>query len=134
MNPLKFTTLCPVVIYENYMTKLKVDDVITTDHEVMAEAVDSFFASLLGEAPERVSTLNLQEIGLPNKNLEHLDGDFTDEIWVAIRAQGLDKEPGPDGFPARFYVACWTIIKEDVLAAAAQLQYLVDKMGDRLPA
>lgn len=28
----------------------------------------------------------------------------------------LDKAPGPDGFTARFYQACWSIIKGDVMA------------------
>ncbi|KAK1677946.1 hypothetical protein QYE76_038794 [Lolium multiflorum] len=31
--------------------------------------------------------------------------------------QELDKAPGPDGFTGRFYVACWEIIKDDVMDA-----------------
>uniref|UniRef100_A0A453BNW0 Endonuclease/exonuclease/phosphatase domain-containing protein n=1 Tax=Aegilops tauschii subsp. strangulata TaxID=200361 RepID=A0A453BNW0_AEGTS len=37
---------------KNFISKLKVDDVITSEHDEMAEAVDSFFANLLGEAPD----------------------------------------------------------------------------------
>ena len=101
------------------------DGVLTADHEVMAEAVDSFFSHLLGESAERDFTLNLEEIGMPRKVLDHLDRDFTEEeVLAAVRAQGLDKAPGPDGFPARFYVACWSVIKDDMMEAFGSLQRL----------
>ena len=100
---------------KNYISKLKVDDVMTSDHEVMAEAVDSF-ANLLGVAPDRAYSLDLIEMGMPTYDKTHLEGEFTEaEIRDAVRAQDLDKAPGPDGFSTRFYVVCWPIIKDDVL-------------------
>ena len=55
---------------------------------------------------------------MPSWDMGHLDANFTEaEVWEAVRAQGLDKAPGPDGFPARFYVACWPIIKGDIMEA-----------------
>jgi hypothetical protein len=40
-----------------------------------------------------------------------------EEVWNVVKAQELDKAPGPDGFTGRFYVACWEIIKDDVMDA-----------------
>ena len=63
---------------KNYISKLKVDDVMTSDHEVMAEAVDSFFANLLGAAPDRAYSLDLSELGMPTYDMTHLEGEFTE--------------------------------------------------------
>ena len=37
-------------------------------------------------------------------------------MWCAPRS-ALDKAPGLDGFMGQFYVACWHVIKEDVMDA-----------------
>lgn len=101
------------------------DRYLSTDHEVMAKAVASFFSKLLGETSDREFTLDLEELGVTRKDLNHLESDFSEEeVLAAVRAQGLDKAPGPDGFPAIFYVACWSIIKEDVMEAFAYLERL----------
>jgi len=38
-------------------------------------------------------------------------------VWNTIKEMPPDKAPGPDGFTGRFYKSCWTIIKNDVMAA-----------------
>ncbi|KAE8789617.1 hypothetical protein D1007_36268 [Hordeum vulgare] len=82
----------------------------------MAETVDSFLSNLLGNAPERPYTLDLHEIGMPRKYLGHLDVDFSkEEVWEAVKAQGLEKATVLDGFTMRLYVACSPIIKEDIM-------------------
>lgn len=35
----------------------------------------------------------------------------------AIKSLPSDKAPGPDGFTGKFYKSCWSIIKDDILAA-----------------
>ncbi|KAE8809024.1 hypothetical protein D1007_14453 [Hordeum vulgare] len=56
----------------------------------MAEAVDNFFSHLLGEAGVRDFTLNLEEIGMPCKVLDHLDRGLTEEeVLTALVAKGL---------------------------------------------
>jgi hypothetical protein len=42
-------------------------------------------------------------------------------IWDVVRSQELDKVPGPDDFSARFYVACWSIIKLDMMVVFQSL-------------
>jgi hypothetical protein len=38
-----------------------------------------------------------------------------DEVHEAIFQMEHNKAPGPDGFPAEFYQACWEIIKDDLM-------------------
>jgi hypothetical protein len=35
----------------------------------------------------------------------------------AINYLPSDKSPGPDGFTGRFYKTCWSIIKDELMAA-----------------
>jgi hypothetical protein len=39
------------------------------------------------------------------------------KLWNTIKQLPPDKAPGPDGFTGRFYKACWSIIKKDIMAA-----------------
>lgn len=39
------------------------------------------------------------------------------EIWKAIQSLDPDSAPGPDGFTGAFFVNCWDIVKDDVVAA-----------------
>ena len=57
-------------------------------------------------------------IQLPNRELQHLEEEFTEEEVTAVVQQlASEKAPGPDGFIGIFYKTCWEIIKGDVLAA-----------------
>ena len=40
------------------------------------------------------------------------------EVWETIKGLPSDKASGPDGFTGLFYKVCWSIIKDDVMAAA----------------
>jgi hypothetical protein len=39
-----------------------------------------------------------------------------EEVWHVLFQMEHNKAPGPDGFPAEFYQACWNFIKEDLMA------------------
>ena len=43
------------------------------------------------------------------------------EIRDVIFAMGKNRSPGPDGFPADFYVACWDIIGTDLVQAIKEI-------------
>jgi hypothetical protein len=104
---------------------LVVDGSRVTEHVEKAEAVDAFFEQLLGATADRPFTLDLDYLGLPSLDLQHIEGRFTEEeVWRAIRDMPLDKCPGPDGFSARFFRTCWSIIKEDVMEAFNSLSRL----------
>ena len=44
------------------------------------------------------------------------------EIKKALFKMDPDKAPGPDGFTARFYIACWDIIKKDLYKMVKKAQ------------
>jgi hypothetical protein len=39
-----------------------------------------------------------------------------EEVRHVVFQMEHNKAPGPDGFPAEFYQACWNIVKEDLMA------------------
>jgi hypothetical protein len=105
---------------KNFIGHLIVDDVRVTEHADKAEAVDSFFDSLIGSATDMSFSLDLEYLGLPTLDLQHIDGVgvFTEEeVWTALKSMPMDKCPGPDGFSACFFTACWDIIKMDIMIA-----------------
>jgi hypothetical protein len=53
-------------------------DVRVTEHVDKAEAVDNFFDDLLGSVVDRPFTLDLDFLGLPSFDLQHIDGEFTE--------------------------------------------------------
>ena len=81
------------------------------------------FDSVLGTAAQRTTTLELSAFHRAGIDLSALDAPFTeDEVWTTIRSLPADRAPGPDGYPGKFYKACWPIIKTDFLAALITLQ------------
>jgi hypothetical protein len=96
---------------KNFIAHLKVDGVLEAEQEKTANAADAFYFNLLGTAPEREFSLDLDFLGVRSHDLSELDRPFTEEeVWAVVRSQELDKAPGPDGFSGRFYMACWPII------------------------
>ena len=74
--------------------------------------------SLFDSDCPRARTIDLNGLNIPNYNLEDLDIPFTEvEVWNTIKQLASDKAPGPDGFTGHFYKSCWSVIKEDVMAA-----------------
>jgi hypothetical protein len=91
---------------------------LVSGQEEKGKAVDSFFEHLLGSCPDRGFSVDLDFLGMPDHGLSELKIPFSvEEVWNVVKAQELDKAPGPDGFTGRFYVACWEIIKDDVMDA-----------------
>jgi hypothetical protein len=103
---------------KNFISHLKVDGALVSDQDEKSSVVDAFYGDLLGFALDRPFSLDLDFLGVWSHDLSQLEEPFSEEdLWFVLRSQELDKAPGPDGFFARFYVACWHIIKPDVMAA-----------------
>ena len=45
-----------------------------------------------------------------------------EDISNAIQGMNPDKAPGPDGFTARFFIACWDIIQKDLVKMVRKSQ------------
>jgi hypothetical protein len=76
----------------------------------------------LGTYEQRDVSINLDNLELRQHDLSDLESPFSEEeVWNTIKHLAPDKAPGPDGYSGRFYKACWSIIKSDVLAALAEV-------------
>ena len=102
----------------NYITKIRSNEVVLFDNDEMAEAVYEHFNSILGSSGNQQNLIALHELRLPSVQAVLLDECFSeDEIWQAILDMPTDKAPGPDGFTGMFYRVAWPIIKPDILRA-----------------
>jgi hypothetical protein len=102
----------------NIIPSLLVDGRTLTREDEKAVTAFSFFDEILEVSHEGSCALDFEELGLPRLDLHDLDRPFTKaEIWEVIKDLPLDKAPNPDGFTRRFYRACWSIIRGDVLRA-----------------
>jgi hypothetical protein len=107
---------------KNLVAKLVDGDHILTNHIEKATVVDHFYTSLIGQYGDRERTIDLEALGLPRHDLFALDSPFYEqELWETIRGLPSDKALGPDGFIGCFYKVCWSIIKEDIMAAVSAI-------------
>ncbi|XP_058075557.1 uncharacterized protein LOC131223982 [Magnolia sinica] len=82
-----------------------VDDIRVEEKEVIVEAAISHFRSLLSSAPHRRPGIdNLQLNSISPEDASSLEAPFSsEEVKLAIDSLGVDKAPGPDGFPILFF-------------------------------
>jgi hypothetical protein len=98
-------------------------DRMTTSQEDKHKVLFDFYENLLGTAPSRPASLDLQFFHRDALDLSALDTPITEEeVWETIKSLPSDRAPGPDGFTGRFYKACWQVIKADLMAAIITLQ------------
>ena len=89
-----------------------------TGQEDVASAVDDYYSMAFGSCEVRTHALNLEALGLPRRDLAHLEEPFLpEEVERVIKSMPPDKAPGPDRFTGRFYAVCWPIIRDDFMAA-----------------
>jgi hypothetical protein len=83
---------------------------------------DAYYKDVLGSNVYREQTINLNEHGVPSFELSGLDVPFTEEeVWAIVKALPSDKAPGSDGLTGRFYKVCWSLIKQDIMAAISAI-------------
>jgi hypothetical protein len=89
------------------------------------EALFSFFDEILGSAPQRQHTIDLDLLDLPELHFPELGDQFTkQEVLQVIRALPPDKALGLDDFSARFIQSTWEIIKPEIMSAFHTFWYL----------
>jgi hypothetical protein len=107
---------------KNFISRLVGDNGICTSHDDKARLIHEFYEGLLGTTLNREHTIDLQALGIPAYDLADLDVPFTEkEVWETIKHLPSDKAPGPDGFIGIFYKLCWSVIKEDIMAAMSAI-------------
>ncbi|KAF5462658.1 hypothetical protein F2P56_018646, partial [Juglans regia] len=94
--------------------------VLCTAEEVHEEAV-AYFRNFLSDVStvEHCDLSRLIEKKISNEeNLWLCAAPSELEVKQAVFSIPKNSSPGPDGFGSGFYMSCWDIIKEDVVAAA----------------
>lgn len=95
---------------KNFISKLVADDgKVLTSHEEKEQNIFEFYLNLLGDAPHREITVNLEELAIPRHDLSELEVPFfEEEVWKTICSKNLENLEKP-------------IIKTDVMAAMSAI-------------
>ncbi|XP_073357834.1 uncharacterized protein [Aegilops tauschii subsp. strangulata] len=101
---------------KNYIHSIKVGNAEITEHHEKASAARDHFTESIGRLRQRSCTLNWEELHLREIDMSGFDLPFTEpEVWAAVLASPAEKAPGPDGFTGRFFRACWSTVKYDIM-------------------
>ncbi|XP_073362920.1 uncharacterized protein [Aegilops tauschii subsp. strangulata] len=110
---------------KNYIPHLSGADGPVFEHEGKAKILFDRFKNLIGAPFTRTARLNWVLLGLPRRDLSHLEGAFSEqELLAAIQETHGEKAPGPDGYTGAFFKHCWETIKTDMLAAVNSVHSL----------
>eukprot|EP00253_Pinus_taeda_P003560 PITA_03560 len=97
-----------------------------TQHEEMEQDLVNHFRSLLTK-PQRNRTEAIGRISkeIPklvtrDQNLALMRGATLEEVEETMKGLKRNKAPGPDGYTAEFYQACWHFLGEDILAVVEE--------------
>jgi hypothetical protein len=103
---------------KNHIPELVGERGRVSTHMEKEEILYNFVKGSLGEAHGRTIRLNWGTLNMLRGELQNLDELFTEEeLKAAVFRMPGEKAPGPDGFTACFFKTCWTIIKDNLLAA-----------------
>lgn len=88
-----------------------------TSHRDISNVATSYYQSILGSSFPVAEIDN--EVALPQittVDREMLSGQFSAaEVLFSFKSMAKYRSPGPDGFSAEFYIACWDIVGTDVV-------------------
>lgn len=84
---------------KNAILSLQSNGHVLTGQDKITAAVDGYYLRLFRLASERAYALHMETLGLPVRDLAHLEAPFScEEVEKIIKGMPLDKAPGPDGF------------------------------------
>ncbi|WMV11477.1 hypothetical protein MTR67_004862 [Solanum verrucosum] len=103
----------------NNIDKLTINGANVTEPVEIKDGIIRFYQELYREAEGWRPQFNPRFQSMINEedNIT-LQGQFEEqEIKNSVFSCAGDKAPGPDGFSMAFYIQCWEVIKEEVVAA-----------------
>ncbi|KAK3188861.1 hypothetical protein Dsin_028422 [Dipteronia sinensis] len=99
--------------------------------EMVHNGAVNYFEQFLGinDAVQGADLENFIQPSISNVIISQLREEPTEEeVYAVLKSISVDSSPGPDGFGSSFYLTCWKIIKDDVMAAVKEFF-----KGDALP-
>ena len=112
----------------NTIREIHFQDKTINNYEEIKLAAHSFYKDLFTEEMDTLPSLDrYPQTEIPTLINEEDNSKMTapittEEISKALHGMNLDKAPGPDGFTARFYTACWDIIQKDLVKMVRKSQ------------
>ena len=112
----------------NSISEIQMNDQVIKDFVGIKEAAHSFYKNLYSAPdldPVDPNTYPLSEIPSMINDDDNTMLNNPVSIWEIKKSlfkMDPDKAPGPDGFSARFYIACWDIIKNDLYKMVKKAQ------------
>ncbi|XP_075083310.1 uncharacterized protein LOC142167056 [Nicotiana tabacum] len=105
MNTRYFQTIANSHKRNNNIEKLKVDNEITHDKDVIKEEILNYYQNLYTESETWRPSANFDDVSrLSSKDREMLEKVFEEEeVHVVVQSSAPDKAPGPDGFTMAFF-------------------------------
>ncbi|CAM8972587.1 unnamed protein product [Rhodiola kirilowii] len=98
----------------------------TEDADTIGDKAVTYFESLFGSFPDAddsdVSSTVDRKI-TDEENFRLTNPPDEEEIKNAVFGMNASSSPGPDGFSGKFFCACWSIIKHDVVRAVTGFFY-----------
>ena len=91
------------------------------------QAAHSFFKNLYTEEMEIPPRLDHYSLSIVPKLVNEEDNRMmttpitVEEISKALHGMNPNKAPGPNGYTARFFIACWDIIQKDLVKMVRKL-------------
>lgn len=116
------------------VSEIRIRDTMVNDFEGIKRAAFSFFKDLYSAPDDQPIDPQAYPYNLiPSCVHDPVNNMLTapismDELKKALDCMEPDKAPGPDGFTARFYLSCWSIINKDLLRMVRKSQACV-KIG-----
>jgi len=102
----------------NQIKTVTVNGCELTVHNAKAEALTTYFSSILGTTTIAFWQFNLTDIysGTPTPDLSDLAAPITEsEARAAVQHMNRNSAPGPDGFGPGFFSAAWDTVSPKVM-------------------
>eukprot|EP00253_Pinus_taeda_P024961 PITA_24961 len=110
------------------VSEIRIQDTVVNDFEGIKRAAFSFFKDLYSAPDDQPIDPQAYSYNLiPSCVHDPINNMLTapismDELKKALDCMESDKAPGPDGFTARFFQSCWSIINKDLLRMVRKSQ------------
>lgn len=103
----------------NSIDKLKINNEITEDKELIKGEILNYYQALYTEKEEWRPSSNFEDVArVLEEESELLEKGFEeDEVYAIIQSCAPDKAPGPDGFTMAFFPKSWDFIKPEIMEA-----------------
>ena len=113
---------------KGFIHRVEYEGAVHTEQKEKEQAIWDFFQKMLGQRKQRQYSINLPMLGITPIDLADQETPITiDEVKAAVMDLPSDKAPGTDGFNARFFKTCWSVVSVDIMRAIAAIEARISR-------